>query len=58
MKATIARRRLGPSFTTQDNIVYLHDLGRKAREAEAARIAELLGPAGMVFLRELLAGAS
>jgi hypothetical protein len=42
--------------TPRANVVHYLDLGRRAREAEAeeARIAELLGPAGLVFLQDLL----
>jgi len=58
VNARVARIRAGngATHTTQDNIVYLHRLGRQAREAR--RIAELLGPAGLVFLRDLLAVSS
>ena len=52
MNHTVARRRLGPSYTTQSNLVSFLDVGRRAREE--ARIAELLGPAGLVFLAEIL----
>ena len=50
------RHRPVPQYTLRQNGVYCHDLGRRAREA--ARIAELLGPAGLVFLRDLLAVSS
>ena len=50
------RHRPVPQYTLRQNGVYCLDLGRRAREA--ARIAELLGPAGLVFLRELMSGAS
>ena len=39
--------------TPSRNVVHYLDLGRQAREAR--RIAELLGPAGLVFLHDLLA---
>jgi len=39
--------------TPSRNVVHYLDLGRRARQE--ARIAELLGPAGLVFLRDLLA---
>jgi len=42
--------------TPSRNVVHYLDLGRQAREAR--RIAELLGPAGLVFLRDLLAVSS
>ena len=42
--------------TPSRNVVHYLDLGRRARQE--ARIAELLGPAGLVFLRELLAVSS
>jgi hypothetical protein len=48
------RRRPASRYTPQDNVVHYLDLGRKAREAEEARIAELLGPAGLQFLREIM----
>ena len=50
------RYRPVPQYTLRQNGVYCLDLGRRAREA--ARIAELLGPAGLVFLRDLLAVSS
>ena len=56
MNPTIARRRLGPVFTTQNQLAYSLAAGRRAREE--ARIAELLGPAGLVFLQDLLAASS
>jgi len=42
--------------TPSRNVVHYLDLGRQAREAR--RIAELLGPAGLVFLQDLLAVSS
>jgi hypothetical protein len=53
----VARRRLGPSYTTQSNVVFFRDPVRRAREAQARRIAELLGPDGLVFLHDLLAAS-
>jgi len=47
------RHRPVPQYTLRQNGVYCLDLGRRARQE--ARIAELLGPAGLVFLRDLLA---
>ena len=52
MKASIARRRLGATYTTQGNIIYLHRLGQQA-QAEA-KIEELLGPAGLELARSLM----
>ena len=58
MSHTLSTRRRPVVYNTpRANVVHYLDLGRRAREAEAeeARIAELLGPAGLVFLRDLLA---
>jgi hypothetical protein len=48
------RKRPASPYTPQQNVVYYLDLGRRAREAEEARIAELLGPAGMELAREIM----
>ena len=55
MNARVARIRAGngATHTPSRNVVHYLDLGRQAREAR--RIAELLGPAGLVFLHDLLA---
>ena len=48
------RKRPASPYTLKQNGVHYLDLGRRAREAEEARIAELLGPAGMELAREIM----
>jgi hypothetical protein len=49
----IASNRRRATYTTHSNVVFFAKPSQQAREE--ARIAELLGPAGLVFLRDLLA---
>ena len=55
MNATIARRRLGATFTTQSTYLSVRKVGQQARYAR--RIAALLGPADSEYIREVTTDA-